>query len=199
MRFLALPLALVAFHGSVKPLPAPLRAQLVQVRQYHSGCPVTLSRLRLLTVTYRGFDGRAHDGRLVVNATAAWPLYRVFHRLYRIGFAIRRMQPVAPTGDDTAAFDCRDAAPSPCPGSSPTHAWSMHAFGLAVDVNPTENPYTGCGITRDPAARRYLDRSRVRRGMVTQRAVAAFASIGWGWGGSWAGTKDYMHFSANGH
>jgi hypothetical protein len=199
MRILALPLALVAFHGSVQPLPAPLRAQLVHARQYHRGCPVTLSQLRLLTVTYRGFDGRAHSGPLVVNASAAWPLYRVFRGLYRIGFEIRRMDPVAPTGDDTAAFDCRDAAPSPCPGSSPTHAWSEHAYGLAVDVNPTENPYTGCGVTRDPAARRYLDRSHVRRGMVTRPVVAAFAAIGWGWGGNWSGTKDYMHFSANGH
>ena len=44
-----------------------------------------------------------------------------------------------------------------------------------------------------------LDRSRVRPGMVTGSVVAAFRSIGWGWGGSWSGTKDYMHFSANGH
>jgi hypothetical protein len=30
--------------------------------------------------------------------------------------------------------------------------------------------------------------------------VKAFRSIGWGWGGSWAGnTKDYMHFSVTGH
>jgi len=37
-------------------------------------------------------------------------------------------------------------------------------------------------------------------GMVTAAVVRAFASIGWGWGGSWAGsTKDYMHFSVNGH
>jgi hypothetical protein len=35
--------------------------------------------------------------------------------------------------------------------------------------------------------------------MVTPRAIQAFQSIGWGWGGSWAGdTKDYMHFSATG-
>lgn len=199
MRMLALPLALVAFHGSVQPLPAPVRAQLVHVRQYHRGCPVAMSRLRLLTVAYVDFQGRPQTGRLVVNASAAWPLYRVFRRLYRIGFRMRRIQPIAPTGDDTAAFDCRDAAPSPCPGTPPTHSWSMHAFGLAVDVNPSENPYTGCGVTRDPAARRYLNRSRTLRGMVTHRVVAAFASIGWGWGGSWAGTQDYMHFSANGH
>ena len=75
----------------------------------------------------------------------------------------------------------------------------MHAFGEAVDVNPTENPYTGCGRTRDPGSVPYLNRSRHRRGMVTPAVVATFAAIGWGWGGSWSGTKDYMHFSSTGH
>jgi hypothetical protein len=76
----------------------------------------------------------------------------------------------------------------------------MHAFGLAVDLNPRENPYVGCGQSRDPAARSYRNRSRHRPGMVGRRVVAAFRSIGWGWGGAWTGsTKDYMHFSSNGH
>ena len=76
----------------------------------------------------------------------------------------------------------------------------MHAYGLAVDLNPVENPYVGCGQSRNPAARRYRDRSRHRPGMVTPRVVKAFRSIGWGWGGSWTGnTKDYMHFSSSGH
>jgi hypothetical protein len=36
--------------------------------------------------------------------------------------------------------------------------------------------------------------------MVTPAVRQAFASIGWGWGGAWSGsTKDYMHFSINGH
>jgi hypothetical protein len=75
----------------------------------------------------------------------------------------------------------------------------MHAYGLAVDINPLENPYVGCGQSRDPATKPYFDRSRHRRGMVTPRAIAAFGSIGWGWGGAWAGnTKDYMHFSSTG-
>ena len=72
--------------------------------------------------------------------------------------------------------------------------------GEAVDLNPVENPYVGCGMTRDKGARRYLDRERLRRGMVTPAVVQAFAAAGWGWGGSWSGTtKDYMHFSASGH
>jgi hypothetical protein len=76
----------------------------------------------------------------------------------------------------------------------------MHAYGEAVDLDPRENPYVGCGMTRDKTALSYLKRSRHRPGMVTPAVRQAFASIGWGWGGSWVGsTKDYMHFSINGH
>jgi hypothetical protein len=199
MRFIALPLAALAFHGSVSALPAPLRTQLVAAHAWHRGCPVALSQLRVLTVGYWGFDGRAHTGELTVNAAVAAPLLGVFRRLYELRFPIRRMAPLEGDGDVTASFACRDAKSSPCPGTPPTHSWSMHAYGEAVDVNPAENPYTGCGRTRDPAAVPYLDRRRLRRGMVTPAVVAAFRAIGWGWGGDWTGTKDYMHFSANGH
>jgi len=52
----------------------------------------------------------------------------------------------------------------------------------------------------DPRMRPYTDRSRLKKGMVTPAVVRAFRSIGWGWGGDWSGaTKDYMHFSHNGH
>ena len=212
LGFVALPavlLALAPAHASSEPLPQPVRTQLRAEGFWRAGCPVGLSDLRLLTVRHWGFDGRAHTGRLVVNAAVAGRVGRVFGTLYGLRFPIRHMQlgdMYGPKrgrprdGDVTAAFDCRQAVPSPCAGGRGTGTWSMHAFGLAVDVNPVENPYVGCGQSRDPTARRFFDRSRHRRGMVTRRAIAAFSAIGWGWGGDWAGnTKDYMHFSSNGH
>jgi D-alanyl-D-alanine carboxypeptidase len=199
MKMLALPLVLLAFHGTIQPLPSPLRKELVSAHMWHRGCPVSLTGLRLLSVGYWGFDGRVHSGELVVNAAAAAPLRAVFRRLYALRFPIRRMQATNLNGDDTAAFECRNAAGSPCPGAKPSGHWSEHAYGEAVDLNPRENPYTGCGRTRDPRALPYLDRSRRRPGMVTPAVVAVFRTIGWGWGGNWTGTKDYMHFSANGH
>jgi hypothetical protein len=210
-RLFAVPvavLALVPFHSSVRPLSPAARTEL-RSEAWHPGCPVPLSGLRMLTVTYHGFDGRAHTGRLVVNGAAAAPLARVFAGLYALRFPIRHMRfadaygPAAARpadGDVSAAFECRQAVPSPCVGGNGTGSWSEHAYGEAVDVNPVENPYVGCGQSRDPNARPYFDRSRHRRGMVTTAVVAAFRSVGWGWGGSWAGpTKDYMHFSASGH
>jgi hypothetical protein len=208
LRLLALPFVVLAFHTSIKPLPPPLRAQLTG-RYWHQGCPVPLSRLRVLTVTHWGFDGREHTGQIVVNQNAAAPLARVFARLYELRFPIRHMRladAYGPTrsqpadGDISGAFECRQAVPSPCSGGTGTGHWSEHAYGEAVDLNPIENPYVGCGRTRKRASLPYLDRSRLRRGMVTTAVVRAFKSIGWGWGGDWTGsTKDYMHFSASGH
>src|SRR5207247_9645635 len=113
--------------SSVQSLPAPLQAEL-RNGFWHSGCPVPLSRLRVLSVTHWGFDRRVHTGQLVVNRDAAAPLVRVFRRLYELRFPIRRMSLVDAYGvatsrardpDNTAAFSCRQAVKSPCPGSRP--------------------------------------------------------------------------------
>jgi D-alanyl-D-alanine carboxypeptidase len=199
-----------AFRSLIEPLSPAVRERIRENGYWRRGCPVPLSGLRILTVTHRGFDGRSHTGEIVVNAKAAEPLSRVFRKLYALRFPIREMtldfyaaneEEFPAHGDVTASFSCRKAVPSPCTGKPATGGtrWSNHAYGLAVDVNPVENPYVGCGMSRDPKARRYRDRSRHRRGMLTPRAIAAFASVGWGWGGAWSGeTKDYMHFSVTG-
>jgi hypothetical protein len=195
------------YRAAIQPLPAPLRAQLTG-RFWRPGCPIPLSRLRLLTVSHWGFDGEVQTGQLVVNRDVAAPLARVFRRLYALRFPIRHMRlddlygprsghPA--DGDVSGSFHCRQAVPSPCTGGRRSGSWSNHAYGLAVDLNPVENPYVGCGRVHDPRSRPYVDRSRLRRGMVTPAVVRAFRSIGWGWGGAWSrGTKDYMHFSSNG-
>lgn len=202
----ALLLALPPFHSAIEPLTPSQKAQL-GTQFWHPGCPVSLSQLRVLSVSHWDFDGNVQTGQLVVNQRAAAPLAKVFRQLYRLRFPIRhlrfldaygpkRNQPS--DGDISGSFECRRAVPSPC--GSGTGNWSQHAFGLAVDLNPIENPYTGCGRTRERASLPYLNRARLRRGMVTPGVVRAFRSIGWGWGGSWAGsTKDYMHFSSTGH
>lgn len=208
LRLLALPLALVALHGyesSVEPLPAPLERTL-EGRFWRPGCPVPLSDLRLLTVTHWGFDGREHTGQLVVHRDSARQLATVFRKLHALKFPIRHMRlddmygprRARPADNDiSGAFHCRRAVPSPCGSGSGN--WSNHAYGHAIDLNPNENPYVGCGAVHDPRSAAYVDRTPLRKGMVTPAVVRAFESIGWGWGGDWTGdTKDYMHFSTNG-
>jgi len=167
---------------------------------YRAGCPVGPADLRAVRVSYWGFDGSPHAGSIVVARRVARDVVAVFRRLWAERFPIKRLEPVSAyrgsddasmAADNTSAFNCRFVGG--------TSRWSLHAYGEAIDVNPVENPYVGCGQSRDPKARRYRDRSRHREGMTTPRAVAAFRSVGWGWGGAWTGdTKDYMHFSASG-
>jgi hypothetical protein len=168
---------------------------------YHDGCPVGPDGLRLLTVTYLGFDHRSHAGQLVVAADWARSLARVFATLYDQHFPIRTMNPVTEYGssddasmaaDNTSAFNCRAVTG----GSS----FSEHSYGTAVDLNPVENPYISGNLVEPDAGADYLDRTDVRPGMITVDGpvVAAFAEIGWSWGGEWASPTDFQHFSASG-
>jgi hypothetical protein len=189
------------FSGSVATIPASMRRTMTPT-SWRPGCPVSLDDLRVVVLTYIGFDGKAHLGKLIVNRSATTAIIGAFRRLYAARFPIRRMEPVDAYGgddyrsiqaDNTSAFNCR-----PATGSS---HWSQHAYGLAVDVNPIENPYLDDGKSSHAASTPYLNRSRVRPGMAVAGGtlVEAFAAVGWGWGGSWSGSvQDTQHFSSNG-
>lgn len=170
---------------------------------WRPGCPVELADLRYLRIPHWTFDGATAVGELVVHADVVEEISAVFERLWEAEFPIRRMQLVDDYGgddfasieaDNTSAFNCRARTD----GSG---AWSEHAYGRAIDVNPIENPWiTVAGTTAHPASVPYLDRADVRAGMAVEGGtlVAAFDAVGWGWGGRWGGPWDTQHFSATG-
>ncbi|HEX6471437.1 MAG TPA: M15 family metallopeptidase [Streptosporangiaceae bacterium] len=188
----------VPFAARVQPIPS--RATLRY--SWHPGCPVPISGLRLIRMTYWGFDKRPHQGQMVVNARVSRDIVKVFKRLYAAHYPIRRMELVdkykgsdfdSIEADNTSAFNCRNAT-----GSS---SWSQHAYGLAVDLNTCENPYvTSAGDVAHKHCVKYRDRSRHDPGVVHKGDVVyrTFTAIGWGWGGLWNGDRDYQHFSSSG-
>lgn len=168
---------------------------------WRPGCPVPLADLRLLRLSHWGFDGRVHQGELVVNADAVHAVRTAFLGLFGAHYPIHRMRLVEAYGgsdersmlaDNTSAFNCRGV-----PGST---AWSQHAYGRAVDVNPFENPEVRGTAVDPPAAAAWADRSRTAAAVIHHgdSAWRAFAAAGWTWGGDWTYPLDYMHFSANG-
>ncbi|HEX3779066.1 MAG TPA: M15 family metallopeptidase [Pseudonocardiaceae bacterium] len=186
------------FHSTESPVPAAVLAR----STWQASCPVTAAQLRYLTMSFWGFDGRPHTGEMIVNAQVASAVPTVFAKLYAAHFPIEEMRVASvadvtahPTGDgnDTTSFVCR-----PTVGLT---TWSVHAYGLAIDLNPFCNPYREGSLVVPELASAYLNRSNVRPGMVLpgDATVRAFASIGWKWGGSWTSPKDLMHFTATGH
>ena len=168
---------------------------------WHAGCPVGPSQLRLLRLSYWGFDGKARVGSLVVRDRVARDVVAVFRRLFPARFPIQRLRKVdAYRGSDDASMAADNTSGFNCRFVSGTNRWSQHAYGEAIDVNPVENPYVRGSRVSPPAGRRYLDRSRRRPGMAVEGGVLvrAFAGVGWKWGGRWSGTVDYQHFSVSG-
>lgn len=185
------------FRFTVAPVPDEVAGR----STWREGCPVALDDLAYVTVSFRGFDGRAHTGELLVADEVAADVVEVFRTLYEADFPIEEMTITShadleaePTGDGniTASFVCR-----PVVGGS---SWSQHAYGLAIDINPFHNPYRKGDRVIPELAGAYLDRDRRLPGMVVEGDVVTrgFDAIGWGWGGRWSSLEDYHHFSANG-
>lgn len=169
---------------------------------WRSGCPVGPADLRRVSMSYWGYDGKAHTGDLIVHRAEAVDVAGAFGRLYAERFAFRQIQPVTAFGssdarsmeaNNTSAFNCR-------PVTSGT-GWSEHAYGRAIDINPVQNPYvTRSGTVLPPSGRPWADRNVRVPGMVHPDGpvTRAFGAIGWGWGGTWVNTKDYQHVSSSG-
>lgn len=187
------------WESTISPIDDAVRARMGGTWQ--EGCPVGIDELRYLTVSFRGFDGGAHTGELIVHADEAVDVVEVFRQLFEAGFPLEEMRivtdadlaaPATGDGNNTAAFVCRVTR-----GST---RFSAHASGLAIDVNPFNNPYVRDDLVLPELASAYVDRSNVRPGMILDGdvVVRAFEAIGWTWGGRWSDPVDTMHFSATG-
>jgi hypothetical protein len=186
------------FEWTAGPVPPGVAAR----SSWREECPVALEGLTYLTMSFYGFDGLSHTGEMLVAAEFADGVVEAFRRLWEARFPIEEMRvqdqaemDAHPTGDGnvSGSFECR-------PAVGQSGGWSMHAYGLAVDINPFHNPYTKGEAVAPELASSYIDRSDVRPGMILEgdTAVTAFDEMGWGWGGRWTTAKDWMHFSSNG-
>jgi hypothetical protein len=188
------------FYETVEPIDAATRARMGD--SWHEGCPVGLDQLRHVTVSFIGFDGGHHTGELIVAASVDDQVVDAFRALFAMKYPIEQMAivttadldaPATGDGNVTAGFVCRSVR-----GGS---QWSSHARGLAIDVNPFQNPLERRdGLVIPELASAYTDRARVRPGMLRDGDVAvdAFTALGWTWGARFRAPIDTMHFSRTG-
>jgi hypothetical protein len=164
---------------------------------------VPCDRLRQVNFSYFGFDDQLHDdGQLVVLDAAADHVLQIFNALRDKHFPIARAKlmenydgddDASMADDNTSAFNDRTIK-----GSA---SQSLHAYGLAIDLNPLQNPFVARGRKTaqvEPiAGGEYLDRSNPRNGMA-ESVVEIFADHGFLiWGGRWRNPIDYQHFQVD--
>ena len=192
-----------AYAATIESVPSAVRQRMTGSSHDPARCPVGFTDLRLLTMRYVGFDGRAHTGQMVVHHRHARGLVGVFRELYEARFPIRRMQLVdAYGGDDNHSMAANNSSAYNCRTVAGKRTFSNHAYGAAVDINPVENPYVTADGILPAAGRRFVDVDRsadadAPRGVIVADdvVVRAFARIGWKWGGVW-NEADYQHFHA---
>jgi len=169
---------------------------------WREGCPVPISDLRLLTLSFWGFDSRVHRGELIVHSDQADKVVSAIRKLFDQRFPIEKMDLIDKyQGDDDRSVEANNTSAFNCRKIEGAEAWSEHAFGRALDINPVQNPFVlRNGEIKLPGGRPYADRSQRLKGMIRPNGgvVNAFRSIGWSWGGNWTNSKDYQHFSATG-
>ncbi|SFV51212.1 hypothetical protein MNB_SV-12-728 [hydrothermal vent metagenome] len=192
------------FHAQVYDIAPKLKEKMIKGNSWHRGCPVDTVDLRYLRLTYMNFQGEEKIGELIVHRKIADDIVNIMRELYEIGYPINQMKLVSDFGgndwksieaDNTSAFNCRKATGS--------KKWSKHSYGMAIDINPIENPYISSrGHISHRASQRYRkrvhrDNSLVDRAVLLRNdeATKIFKSYGFGWGGDWRYTKDYQHFS----
>ena len=74
---------------------------------------------------------------------------------------------------------------------------SPHSYGIAIDVNPRQNPYRDINGKWWPEnGTAYIDRTPRRGGMLSLEStmVRVLRSDGFFWGGLWYPGEDYQHF-----
>lgn len=169
-------------------------------RVMSADAPVGCERLALVRFAYLGFDQREHgDGELVVLDAVADQVQAIFAELKARRFPIQQARLMnAYEGDDDASIEANNTSAFNDRRVVGTSSVSMHAYGVAIDVNPIQNPSydraNGVRVLVPKAGAPYADRRRPRPGMA-ESVVGVFAAHGFTvWGGRFR-DADYQHFA----
>lgn len=187
---------------ALEPLPpfqpdvrAPTDSELGET--WRPGCPIDRSELRTVELDHVDLAGEHRRGTLVVHHDVGADVVDVFAELYAARFPIVMMVPVAHfDGDDDASMAAGNTSAFNCRTITGGTAWSHHAFGRAVDINPIQNPYVNARVVLPPAGVDHVDRSQYHPAMIRPGDVVtdAFAEAGWRWGGEFTRIADFQHF-----
>ena len=191
----------VRFEGETVAIPSELQSLMAGV-SWHAKlpggfAPPRFEDLRLLRISHWSLDGAQSKGELIVAKRVAENVLRVFEQIYAVRFPIAKMNLMHTYGgSDLGSMDDNNSSGFNARLIAGTQVASRHAYGLAIDINPLQNPYVTRGNVQPAAAKPYVNRALQRPGMLRPRGpvVRAFANIGWVWGGQWRTIKDYHHF-----
>ncbi len=185
---------------SIKEIPSAIVKQMQHKGVWKPDCPISIERLKLIEISHISFEGNIQSGEIIVLDKLAQSVLRIFEELMIIKFPIHSAYLIDKyEGDDEKSMAANNSSSFNFRMIAGSTKFSMHAYGLAIDINPVQNPYIEI---KDDAYVQvhpksgvdFLNRSNIRPGMV-ESIVPIFKKYGFSeWGGNWNKPIDYHHF-----
>lgn len=147
----------------------------------------------LINVVYKSFDGKFHQGQLVVHRDLEADIHDLFALIREIDFPVERAVPIVKYdfSDDASMNDNNSSGFNPRYKTGKTEL-SNHGLGRAIDINPKQNPYIK-GDQVEPLGAVY--NLEIPGTIGPDHPIVKFlVARGWEWGGDWTSLKDYQHF-----
>lgn len=190
-----------------QPIPGELLEAMEKGNTWSKNALVPAERLRLLTVQHIDFQGQEQTGQIIVLDVCEDAVLNIFQALYQKKFPIQQIKPMHYyNGDDRAAMAANNTSCYVDRNIIGSTKKSLHACGVAIDINPIQNPFVTIdadkGIaTYDPqagivCANRLEPRlGKSARSGMAEEVIEIFAANGfYWWGGYWDMPIDYQHF-----
>lgn len=162
--------------------------------------PEFQKKQRLIEVRYYSFDGKIHQGQLVIDQRLVSDIRTIFRVALKNKFPIGSVIPIAHErffkdgkwNEDNQSMLSNNSAGFNYRTVTGGTVLSMHAYGFAIDINPVQNPYIKEEIILPPGA--VYDPRLPGTFTPDCPVVKIFKCLGWTWGGDWESLKDYQHF-----
>jgi hypothetical protein len=179
-------------------IPENIITSMIQTKVWTPECPIALEDLKLLQLKHYDFNNEIKNGQMVVNAKIAEIVLSIFQELLEIKFPIERINPIDHyQGSDELSMHDNNSSCFNFRKIAGTERLSSHSYGLAIDINPKQNPYIRIKdestIIEPITGLEFLNRHNLRPGML-ETVVPIFTTHGFIWGGKWDNPIDYHHF-----
>lgn len=175
-------------------------------KTYRDNNNISLADLRYIKLIHYNYNHDIQVGELIVNKKVTDEFVDIFKELFVNEYEIEKMY----LPDRYWTGDCHTTDDASCDDNNTSAFFyrtaessgniSNHAYGMAIDINPQQNPYVslrgGIPNCAHENAMEYLDRASGKPHMITKDDLCyqLFIAHGYSWGGAWTHSKDYQHF-----
>lgn len=152
-------------------------------------CPPEIrSRHKIFKLKYYSFDGKIHQGQLVIDKDLVKDIKKVFKFAFEEKFPINSVVPVSDVRfrkngrwDDDLSMIANNSSAFNYRVKTGGGDLSNHAYGKAIDINTVQNPYVKGNLVLPPNAK--YNPNVAGTFTATSPIVKMFIALGWDWGG----------------